>query len=66
MIELAIHTSTPLQGGAATGLLPLVSIIALGTVVGEAGTPAAFLIGAACPVAALVLLPVLMRREAAR
>ena len=38
----------------------------VGIVVGHAGTPAAFLIGAACPLAALCLLPILMRREAAR
>ena len=60
--ELALRPSQiPVRAGAAAGLLPLV-----GSVVGATGTPATFLIGAACPLAALVLLPVLVRGEAAR
>ncbi len=62
MNELALRPSrTPIRAGAAAGLLPLI-----GSVVGATGTPVAFLIGAACPLAALVLLPVLVRGEAAR
>ncbi len=57
MNDIAIRPSrTPIHAGTAAGLLPLVGIIA--------PAPTAFLIGVACPLAALLLLPALMRMEA--